>query len=85
MGGGCSRHPSTSSWVIFSSLLSAILVKWVCLYIFWPDVGWKHAQQIGGLSSDTNMGKEVLTDEITQEKRTQALHLTQREAQQDKM
>lgn len=43
--------------VMFGSLLGAILVEWVCLYVFWPDAGWKHAQQmfeheIGWLSQD---------------------------------
>ena len=32
--------------VMFGSLLGAILVEWVCLYVFWPDAGWKHAQQM---------------------------------------
>lgn len=32
--------------VMFGSLLGAILVEWVCLYIFWPDAGWRHAQQM---------------------------------------
>lgn len=43
--------------VILGSLLVAILVEWICLYIFWPDAGWKHAQQmfeheLGWLSQD---------------------------------
>lgn len=32
--------------VMFGSLLGAILIEWVCLYVFWPDAGWKHAQQM---------------------------------------
>lgn len=32
--------------VMFGSLLGAILVEWVCVYVFWPDAGWKHAQQM---------------------------------------
>lgn len=32
--------------VMFGSLLGAILVEWLCLYFFWPDAGWKHAQQM---------------------------------------
>ncbi len=30
--------------VMFGSLIGAIIVEWVCLYFFWPDAGWKHAQ-----------------------------------------
>ncbi|MBF3158890.1 DUF4400 domain-containing protein, partial [Pseudomonas aeruginosa] len=30
--------------VMFGSLVGAIIVEWVCLYFFWPDAGWKHAQ-----------------------------------------
>lgn len=32
--------------VMFGSLLGAILIEWVCLYVFWPDAGWRHAQQM---------------------------------------
>ncbi|AZC91327.1 TIGR03747 family integrating conjugative element membrane protein [Pseudomonas chlororaphis] len=32
--------------VMFGSLLGAIVVEWLCLYIFWPDAGWKHAQEM---------------------------------------
>ncbi len=43
--------------VMFGSLLGAILVEWVCLYFFWPDASWKHAQEmfeyeLGWLSQD---------------------------------
>ncbi|SDG71999.1 integrating conjugative element membrane protein, PFL_4697 family [Pseudomonas benzenivorans] len=43
--------------VMFGSLLGAILVEWVCLYFFWPETGWKHAQEmfeheLGWLSQD---------------------------------
>lgn len=32
--------------VMFGSLLGAIVVEWLCMYTFWPDAGWKHAQQM---------------------------------------
>ncbi|WP_248767839.1 TIGR03747 family integrating conjugative element membrane protein [Pseudomonas sp. MWU12-2345] len=32
--------------VMFGSLMGAILVEWICLYVFWPDAGWQHAQQM---------------------------------------
>lgn len=32
--------------VMFGSLFVAIIVDWVCLYFFWPDVGWRHGQQM---------------------------------------
>ncbi|KRU93441.1 TIGR03747 family integrating conjugative element membrane protein, partial [Pseudomonas aeruginosa] len=32
--------------VMFGSLVGAIIVEWVCLYFFWPDAGWKHAQDM---------------------------------------
>ncbi|CAH0282856.1 MULTISPECIES: TIGR03747 family integrating conjugative element membrane protein [Pseudomonas] len=43
--------------VMFGSLLGAIVVEWLCMYTFWPDAGWKHAQQmfqheLGWLSQD---------------------------------
>lgn len=43
--------------VMFGSLLAAILVEWLCLYFFWPEAGWRHAQQmfeheLGWLSQD---------------------------------
>ena len=43
--------------VMFGSLLGAILVEWLCMYVFWPDAGWRHAQQmfeheLGWLSQD---------------------------------
>lgn len=43
--------------VMFGSLLGAILVEWLCLYVFWPEAGWKHAQhmfehELGWLSQD---------------------------------
>lgn len=30
--------------VMFGSLLGAILLEWLCLYFFWPEAGWKHAE-----------------------------------------
>lgn len=43
--------------VMFGSLLGAIIVEWLCMYFFWPDVGWRHAQrmfeyELGWLSQD---------------------------------
>jgi integrating conjugative element membrane protein (TIGR03747 family) len=43
--------------VMFGSLLGAILVEWLCMYVFWHDAGWRHAQQmfeheLGWLSQD---------------------------------
>lgn len=32
--------------VMFGSLLAAIAVEWICLYLFWPETGWLHAQQM---------------------------------------
>lgn len=32
--------------VMFGSLLAAIVVEWICLYLFWPEAGWRHAQQM---------------------------------------
>lgn len=32
--------------VMFGSLLGAVIVEWLCMYVFWPDAGWKHAQQM---------------------------------------
>ncbi|TFW43152.1 TIGR03747 family integrating conjugative element membrane protein [Pseudomonas fluorescens] len=32
--------------VMFGSLLGAIIIEWICMYVFWPDEGWKHAQQM---------------------------------------
>ena len=32
--------------VMFGSLLAAIVVEWICLYQFWPEAGWRHAQQM---------------------------------------
>jgi integrating conjugative element membrane protein (TIGR03747 family) len=32
--------------VMFGSLMGAIIVEWLCLYFFWPDAGWKHAQEM---------------------------------------
>jgi len=30
--------------VMFGSLLGAIVIEWLCLYLFWPEAGWRHAQ-----------------------------------------
>ena len=43
--------------VMFGSLLGAIIIEWFCMYVFWPDEGWKHAQrmfeyELGWLSQD---------------------------------
>lgn len=43
--------------VLFGSLLGAIIIEWLCMYFFWPDVGWRHAQrmfvyELGWLSQD---------------------------------
>lgn len=43
--------------VMFGSLLGAIIIEWLCMYFFWPDVGWRHAQrmfeyELGWLSQD---------------------------------
>lgn len=43
--------------VMFGSLLGAIIVEWLCMYFFWPDAGWRHAQrmfeyELGWLSQD---------------------------------
>jgi len=43
--------------VVFGSLLGAIVLEWLCLYLLWPAAGWKHAQQmfeyeLGWLSQD---------------------------------
>ena len=32
--------------VMFGSLLAAIVVEWIYLYLFWPEAGWRHAQQM---------------------------------------
>lgn len=32
--------------VMFGSLLGAVLLEWLCLYFFWPDAGWRHAQDM---------------------------------------
>jgi integrating conjugative element membrane protein (TIGR03747 family) len=37
--------------------LGAVLLEWLCLYWFWPDAGWRHAQamfeyELGWLSKD---------------------------------
>jgi len=32
--------------VLFGSLLAAIVVEWVCLYVFWPEAGWRHAREM---------------------------------------
>lgn len=52
--------------VMFGSLLGAIIIEWVCMYVFWPDEGWKHAQrmfeyELGWLSQDL-MRSVVVTD-----------------------
>lgn len=43
--------------VMFGSLLGAIVIEWLCLYFFWPEAGWRHAQamfeyELGWLSQD---------------------------------
>lgn len=38
--------PSHFLGVMFGSLLAAIVVEWICLYLFWPEAGWRHAQQM---------------------------------------
>ncbi|MBI6855535.1 TIGR03747 family integrating conjugative element membrane protein [Pseudomonas cichorii] len=30
--------------IMFLSLGGAIIVEWICMYFFWPEAGWKHAQ-----------------------------------------
>lgn len=32
--------------VMFGSLLGAIIVEWLCMYLFWPDESWRHAQRM---------------------------------------
>lgn len=32
--------------VMFGSLLGAIIIEWACLYLFWSDEGWRHAQRM---------------------------------------
>lgn len=52
--------------VMFGSLLGAIIIEWFCMYVFWPDEGWKHAQrmfeyELGWLSQDL-LHSVVITD-----------------------
>ncbi|MCU1765525.1 TIGR03747 family integrating conjugative element membrane protein [Pseudomonas protegens] len=43
--------------VMFGGLFGAILVEWICMYFFWSEAGWQHAQhmfeyEISWLSQD---------------------------------
>lgn len=62
--------------VMFGSLLGAIIIEWICMYVFWPDEGWKHAQrmfeyELGWLSQD------LLRSVVIKEPGRTALLLTQ--------
>lgn len=43
--------------ILLGALLGAILLEWICLYLVWPEEGWRHArmtfeQELGWLSQD---------------------------------
>lgn len=38
--------PFQLAGVLFGSLLAAVVVEWLCLYFFWPEAGWQHAQEM---------------------------------------
>lgn len=38
--------PFQLAGVLFGSLLAAVIVEWLCLYFFWPEAGWQHAQEM---------------------------------------
>ncbi|WP_241004559.1 DUF4400 domain-containing protein, partial [Pseudomonas viridiflava] len=36
--------PFRFAGVMFLSLGGAIIVEWICMYLFWPEAGWQHAR-----------------------------------------